>query len=60
MQDNFKPPNSAKELRLLYEISRTTWWANLKTLVTSGKVRKFAKVYSPKELEYIVEHLGAP
>lgn len=53
-----KLPNSAKELMQLYGVSRTTWGKYLKPL--RNQIRHFAKVYTPKELSVIIDHLGTP
>lgn len=58
MQDTNKIPNSVKELRALYQVSRPTW--NKWLLPIKDKIRMYAKVYTPHELHEIITLLGAP
>lgn len=53
-----KLPNSAKELRLLYNVSKPTWSAWLDAI--RDQVRPNAKIYTPKEIKAITTHLGEP
>lgn len=51
-----KLPTSAKELRLLYGVCRATW---VKWKVNLN-IRPHAKIYTPDEVQKIVNHLGRP
>jgi len=50
-----------KDLRKEYNVdSKSTWTEWLRPLVKKKLIRKFAKIYTPKELQAIREHLGRP
>ena len=58
MEGKTKYSNSAKELRILYDVSRPTWLKWL--LPIKDKIRRHAKKYKPEELQEIINHLGEP
>lgn len=51
-------PNTAKELRQLYNVTSDTWTKWLKPL--RHVIPKNTKVYTPKQVQAIIEHLGEP
>lgn len=56
MSEKKQVPNSAKELRLLFNVCSTTWTKELKLL----GIRARARVYKPIELQLIISKLGNP
>jgi hypothetical protein len=57
IDDDKKPlPRSSKELRILYGVSGVTWWRYLR----SANLPKHIKIFTPNELEILINHLGRP
>jgi hypothetical protein len=53
-----KLPNTAKELRGLYGVCKSTWTDWLRPL--RDDIPLHTKVYTPKQVQIIVNHLGYP
>lgn len=49
---------SAKELRAKYGVCVTTWSRYLKPL--RDQIPEYTKVYTPKQVKLITDHLGEP
>lgn len=57
-EEKIKYPNSAKELRALYKASVDVWLVWLEPI--RSEIPLYKKLYTPKQVQIIIAHLGEP